>query len=96
VIVRFGERFGRVLIAACHAAAIAVPVAAWVAWRMPAGAMAASAAAAAFVPVSVAVLRGRDGAALNGTLAAFGAMLYAYGMAFAAGIVLSPDAGAPT
>jgi 1,4-dihydroxy-2-naphthoate octaprenyltransferase len=93
VIVRFGERFGRALVATCHAAAIAVPVAAWAAWRLPAGAMAASAVAAAFVPVSVAVLRGRDGAALNGTLAGFGAMLYAYGVAFAAGIALTPGAG---
>ncbi|MFM9181367.1 MAG: 1,4-dihydroxy-2-naphthoate octaprenyltransferase, partial [Phycisphaerales bacterium] len=69
LIVRFGEKFGRALIATCHAAAMAVPVAAWAAWQLPAGAMAASAVAAAFVPVSVAVLRGRDGMALNGTLA---------------------------
>jgi hypothetical protein len=62
---------------------------------MPAGAMAASAVAAAFVPVSVSVLRGRDGAALNGTLAGFGAMLYAYGVAFTAGLMLTPDAGGP-
>jgi 1,4-dihydroxy-2-naphthoate octaprenyltransferase len=95
LIVRFGERFGRALIATCHAAAIAVPVTAWAAWRMPAGAMAASAVAAAFVPVSVSVLRGRDGAALNGTLAGFGAMLYAYGVAFTAGLMLTPDAGGP-
>ncbi|MFM9098142.1 MAG: 1,4-dihydroxy-2-naphthoate octaprenyltransferase [Phycisphaerales bacterium] len=93
LIVRFGEKFGRALIATCHAAAMAVPVAAWAAWQLPAGAMAASAVAAAFVPVSVAVLRGRDGMALNGTLAGFGAMLYAYGVAFAAGLVLTPGAG---
>jgi hypothetical protein len=62
---------------------------------MPAGAMAASAVAAAFVPVSVSVLRGRDGAALNGTLAGFGVMLYAYGVAFTAGLMLTPDAGGP-
>lgn len=93
VIVRFGERVGRALIATCHATAIAVPLAAFAAWQLPAGAMAASAVAAAFVPVSVAVLRGRDGAALNGTLAGFGAMLYAYGVAFAAGLVLTPGAG---
>ncbi|MBU3682535.1 MAG: 1,4-dihydroxy-2-naphthoate octaprenyltransferase [Phycisphaerales bacterium] len=93
LIVRCGERFGRALIATCHAAAIAVPVATWAAWQLPAGAMAASAVAAGFVPVSVAVLRGRDGTALNRTLAGFGAMLYAYGVAFAAGLVLTPGAG---
>jgi 1,4-dihydroxy-2-naphthoate octaprenyltransferase len=93
VVVRFGERFGRVLIAACHLAAIAVPVAACIAWRLPAGAMAASAVALAFVPLSVGVLRGRDGVALNATLAGFGAMLYAYGVAFAAGLALSSAAG---
>jgi hypothetical protein len=43
----------------------------------------------------VSVLRGRDGAALNGTLAGFGAMLYAYGVAFTAGLMLTPDAGGP-
>jgi 1,4-dihydroxy-2-naphthoate octaprenyltransferase len=96
VIVRFGERFGRSLIAACHAAAVAVPAAAWAVWSLPAGALSASAIALAFLPVTVGVLRGRDGTALNGTLAGFGAMLYAYGTAFAAGIVLSSDAGAPT
>ena len=93
---RTGNRAGSSRTAACHAAAIAVPVAAWAAWRLPAGAMAAAAIAVAFVPVSVGVLRGRDGVALNGTLAGFGAMLYAYGLAFAAGIVLSSDAGAPS
>ena len=93
VIVRFGERFGRMMIAACHLAAIAVPVAAWAAWGLPAGAMAASAVACAFVPLSMHVLCGRDGAALNATLAGFGAMLYAYGVAFAAGLALSSSTG---
>ena len=36
--------------------------------------------------------RGRDGAALNTTLAGYGALLYAYGIAFAAAIRLGSDA----
>jgi 1,4-dihydroxy-2-naphthoate octaprenyltransferase len=92
-VVRFGERFGRRLIAACHATAIAVPIAGWAWWGLPAGAVAASAVAAALIPLSVDVLRGRDGIALNRTLAGYGGMLYAYGPAFAGGLVLGPTVG---
>jgi 1,4-dihydroxy-2-naphthoate octaprenyltransferase len=92
LVVRFGERSGRTLIAAGHAAAIAVPAVACAWFGLPRPALAASALAAAFLPVTIAVLRGRDGAALNGTLAGFGALLYAYGVAFALGIRLGSDA----
>ena len=92
-VVRFGERFGRISIAACHATAIAVPIAGWAWWGLPAGVLAASAVAAALASLSVGVLTGRDGVALNRTLAGFGAMLFAYGPAFAAGIAFGPDAG---
>ena len=51
----------------------------------------------ALAPASMAVLRGRDGAALNGTLAAFGALLYGYGIAFALGTALgAAPAGGPS
>ena len=92
-VVRFGERFGRTAIAACHATAIMVPVAGWAWWGLPAGVLAASAAAAALLPLSVGVLRGRDGVALNRTLAGFGALLHAYGPAFAAGLAIGPEGG---
>ena len=88
LVVRLGERFGRLQIAACHALAVAVP-AVLVAWfGVPRGALAASAVAAAFLPASVAVLRGTDGAALNRVLAAFGVLLYLYGAAFFLGTQL--------
>jgi 1,4-dihydroxy-2-naphthoate octaprenyltransferase len=90
-VVWFGERLGRTLIAAGHAAAIAVPAVACAWFGLPWAALAASALAAAFLPVTIAVLRGRDGAALNGTLAGFGALLYAYGIAFALGVRLGSD-----
>lgn len=92
IVVRFGERFGRTLIAACHAAAIAVPGATCAWFGLPKAALAASALAAAFAPVTVQVLRGRDGTALNSTLAGYGALLYGYGIAFAAAIRLGSDA----
>lgn len=95
LVVRFGERFGRWQIAACHAAAVVVPVVLWWLHGLPAGVMLASALSLAFAPASVAVLRGRDGAALNGTLAAFGIQLYLYGAAFAAGLWMSAGAGQP-
>jgi hypothetical protein len=41
------------------------------------------------------VLRGRDGAELNRTLAAFGIQLYLYGAAFALGMWLGGGAGHP-
>jgi hypothetical protein len=40
-------------------------------------------------PISLAVLMGRDGVALNRTLAGFGAMLYLYGVVFAIGVLVS-------
>jgi 1,4-dihydroxy-2-naphthoate polyprenyltransferase len=88
LVVRFGERFGRLQIAACHALAVAVPVVLVASFDAPRGALAASAVAAAFAPASVAVLRGTDGVALNRVLAAFGMLLYAYGVAFLLGAQL--------
>lgn len=86
--VRFGEQFGRVQIALAHALAVLVPFVAYF-FGVPRGAIAASMLALLLVPISLAVLMGRDGAALNRTLAGFGAMLYLYGAVFAAGVVVS-------
>ena len=95
-VVRFGERFGRALIATCQGAAIAVPLAATAMFGLPAApALVTAILAAAFLPLGVAVVRGRDGAALNGTLAGFGALLYAYGLVFACALALSRGAAAP-
>lgn len=89
--VRFGEQFGRVQIALAHALAVLVPFVAYF-FGVPRGAIAASMLALLLVPISLAVLMGRDGAALNRTLAGFGAMLYLYGAVFAAGVVVSGGA----
>jgi 1,4-dihydroxy-2-naphthoate octaprenyltransferase len=95
LVVRFGERFGRAQIVACHAAAAVVPALLWWRYGLPSGVMLASALSLAFAPASVAVLRGRDGADLNRTLAAFGIQLYLYGAAFALGMWLGGGAGHP-
>ena len=90
--VRFGERFGRAQIAACHALALLVPPATVVLCGVPRGALAASMLALLLAPVSMSVMAGRDGAALNKSLAGFGAMLYLYGIAFAVGVLMSGGA----
>jgi hypothetical protein len=56
---------------------------------VPRGAIAASMLALLLAPISLAVLMGRDGVALNRTLAGFGAMLYLYGVVFATGVLVS-------
>ena len=90
--VRFGAGFVRSLICVMHAVAFALPVVAAEMYGLPRGIMLAT-LVCALIPASIHIARGRDGAALNGTLAGFGAMLYAYGVAFAAGIALTPGAG---
>jgi 1,4-dihydroxy-2-naphthoate octaprenyltransferase len=89
--VRFGEQFGRVQIACAHALAAFVPFVAYF-FGVPRGALAASLLAMLLAPISLAVLTGRDGAALNRTLAGFGAMLYLYGAVFAIGVLVSGGA----
>jgi len=91
LVVRFGEQFGRVEIALAHGLAVVVPFAAW-AIGVPRGALAASLLAMLLAPVSLTVLMGRDGANLNKSLAGFGAMLYLYGVLFAAGVLVSGGA----
>lgn len=91
LVVRFGERFGRVQIALAHAVAVVVPFVSYF-LGVPRGAIAASMLALLLVPVSLAVLMGRDGAALNRTLGGFGAMLYLYGIVFAIGVLVSGGA----
>ena len=88
VVVRFGEQFGRVEIALAHGLAVLVPFVAWFA-GVPRGAFAASLLALLLVPLSLAILMGRDGANLNKSLAGFGAMLYLYGVVFAIGVFMS-------
>lgn len=95
LVVRFGERFGRAQIVLCHAAAAFVPVVLWWRFGLPAGVMLAGALSVAFAPASIAVLRGRDGADLNRTLAAFGIQLYLYGAAFVLGMLLGGGAVQP-
>ena len=89
--VRFGEQAARVQIACAHALAVAVPFVAYI-FGVPRGAIAASLLALLLAPVSLTILQGRDGAALNRNLAGFGAMLYLYGLVFAAGILVSGGA----
>ena len=91
LVVRFGEQFGRVEIALAHGLAVVVPFVAW-AIGVPRGALAASLLAMLLAPVSLTVLMGRDGANLNKSLAGFGAMLYLYGVLFAAGVLVSGGA----
>jgi len=43
-------------------------------------------------PVSLSILMGRDGPNLNKSLAGFGALLYLYGIVFAAGVLVSGGA----
>ena len=68
--------------------AVRVPFVAWFA-GVPRGAFAASLLALLLVPLSLAILMGRDGANLNKSLAGFGAMLYLYGVVFAIGVFMS-------
>ena len=89
--VRFGEQAARVQIACAHALAVAVPFVAYI-FGVPRGAIAASLLALLLAPVSLTILMGRDGVALNRNLAGFGAMLYLYGLVFAAGILVSGGA----
>lgn len=89
--VRFGEQFGRVQIAVAHGVAVAVPFVAW-AVGVPRGALAASLLAMLLAPVSLSILMGRDGPNLNKSLAGFGALLYLYGIVFAAGVIVSGGA----
>ncbi|MBI1304208.1 MAG: 1,4-dihydroxy-2-naphthoate octaprenyltransferase [Phycisphaera sp.] len=84
--VRYGERFARTQIAACHAVAMGVPVFAAVLYGLPWTISLASLVAILFLPASESIRRGRDGAALNANLVQFGAMLVLYGLAFLAGI----------
>lgn len=88
LVVRFGEQFGRVQIALAHGLAVVVPFIAYF-LGVPRGAIAASMLALLLAPISLAVLMGRDGVALNRTLAGFGAMLYLYGVVFAIGVLVS-------
>lgn len=90
--VRFGEEFARVQIGCAHGLAVAVPFAAYL-LGVPRGSIAASLLALLLAPVSLAILAGRDGAALNKSLAGFGAMLYLYGIAFAIGVFASGGRG---
>jgi len=90
--VRFGEQAARVQIACAHALAVAVPFVAYF-FGVPRGAIAASLLALLLAPVSLTILTGRDGAALNRNLAGFGAMLYLYGAVFAAGVAVSGGRG---
>jgi 1,4-dihydroxy-2-naphthoate octaprenyltransferase len=81
--VRFGAGFTRALICTMHAVAFALPIIAAEACGLPRGIMLATLVCAA-IPASIQI--GRDGAALNRNLAMFGATLYLYGIAFAAGM----------
>jgi len=83
--VRFGAGFARSLICTMHALALALPIIAAEIYGLPRGIMLAS-LVCALIPASVQIARGRDGAALNANLALFGATLYLYGIAFAAGM----------
>jgi 1,4-dihydroxy-2-naphthoate octaprenyltransferase len=83
--VRFGAGFARSLICTMHALALALPIIAAEFYGLPRGIMLAS-LVCALIPASVQIARGRDGAALNANLALFGATLYLYGIAFAAGM----------
>jgi len=78
--------------AQAHALAVAVPFVAYF-FGVPRGAIAASLLALLLAPVSLTILTGRDGAALNRNLAGFGAMLYLYGAVFAAGVAVSGGRG---
>lgn len=90
--VRFGEQFARVQIGCAHGLAIAVPFIAYL-FGVPRGAIAASLLALLLAPVSLSILAGRDGAALNRNLAGFGALLSLYGIVFAAGVLVSGGRG---
>lgn len=83
--VRFGAGFARALICTMHAVAFALPIVAAELYGLPRGILLATLVCVA-IPASVAIARGRDGAALNRNLAMFGATLYLYGIAFAAGM----------
>ena len=83
--VRFGAGFVRSLICVMHAVAFALPVVAAEMYGLPRGIMLAT-LVCALIPASIHIARGRDGAALNADLALFGATLYLYGIAFAAGM----------
>ena len=83
--VRFGAGFARSLICVMHAAAFALPIVAAEMYGLPRGIMLAT-LICALIPASIHIARGRDGAALNANLAMFGATLYLYGIAFAAGM----------
>ena len=89
LVVRFGEQFGRGQIAFAHAVAAIVPFVVVVALGVPKGALAAALLAMLLMPLSMSIMRGRDGAALNRNLAGFGAMLYLYGIVFAIGTFVS-------
>ncbi len=93
LVVRFGEEFGRGQIAVCHAVAILVPLVAIVFFGVPRGALAASMLAILLAPLSMSIVAGRDGAALNRNLVGFGALLMLYGVAFAIGVRVSGGAG---
>lgn len=83
--VRFGAGFARALICTMHAVAFALPIIAAEFYGLPRGILLAT-LVCILIPASVAIDRGRDGAALNANLAMFGATLYLYGVAFAAGM----------
>ena len=85
--VRFGAGFMRGLICTMHAVALALPIIAAEIYGLPRGIMLAS-LVCAFIPASIDIARGRDGAALNLNLAMFGVTLYIDGLVFAAGISL--------
>ena len=61
--------------------------------QLPATIMLASFIAIVFVPASITIARGRDGAALNKNLAMFGVLLYVYGVAFALGMWIGISMG---
>jgi 1,4-dihydroxy-2-naphthoate octaprenyltransferase len=84
--VRYGARFARTQIAACHAVAMGVPVFAAILFPLPWTISLASLAALLFLPASETIRRGRDGALLNANLVQFGVLLALYGVAFVAGI----------
>ena len=86
--VRFGPRAARVEITACHAAAFALPIVAGMAFHLPLGILLASVVAAVFARASFSLWFERPTNSLNANLSMFGALLYLYGVAFAAGVWL--------
>ncbi|MFM7135039.1 MAG: 1,4-dihydroxy-2-naphthoate octaprenyltransferase [Planctomycetota bacterium] len=93
IVVRFGAPAVRMLVRACTVLAVAVPVVAAFAFDLPRGVMAASVVAAVLGGAAQPSATGAGAAHFGLRLAMFGLLLYAYGIAFAAGSFV--DWGAP-